>query len=329
MRYSVIIPIYNAEKTLKKCLDSLLCQDYSDMELILINDGSVDGSDQICREYAGRSKRVTYIAKDNGGVSSARNAGLDAALGQYVTFVDSDDYVSADYFSQLDAILAHTTAEYIMFSHCTESKFGNEDFILSNLFIHEKSAFYKKAGELIYTKKINSPCNKVYLRSHIEKFHIRFPVDIAIGEDRFFNLHYILGCSSIYSCDKLLYIANLDNENSLSRGIRKDLHEQFRLLRNAIEVLLNQEDIEPEFYQRIREALDFGVIGSVYSDIKRMYITGKSRRERQTMIRSRCKEINQMELALPDSKYCRLLAIPVRLRLVMVIDALAWYLAHR
>ena len=193
----------------------------------------------------------------------------------------------------------------------------------------DANEFYEKAGELIYKKKINSPCNKVYRRSYIEKFHIRFPVDLSIGEDTFFNLQYIIRCCSVYSCDKVLYVVNTENENSLSRGIRADLKNQLKRLDDATNLLIEKAEIASEYRHRILDALNFGLVGSVYSDTKRMHITGKSMRERHTMIRSRCKEINEMELSLPESRYCRLLAIPVRLRLVAVIDALAWYLANK
>ena len=98
-RFSVIIPVYNAGKTLQHCVDSLLLQKCEDVEIILVNDGSQDGSAAICRSYAARYSAVRYLEKSNGGVSSARNAGLDAAQGRYVLFVDSDDYVPGSLFS--------------------------------------------------------------------------------------------------------------------------------------------------------------------------------------------------------------------------------------
>lgn len=94
MKYSIIIPVYNAEGTLRRCLDSLVGQQFSNYELLLINDGSTDGSDAICREYASTYSCVRYFAKENGGVSSARNLGLEQAEGEYILFADSDDYVS-------------------------------------------------------------------------------------------------------------------------------------------------------------------------------------------------------------------------------------------
>ena len=102
IKYSVIIPIYNAEKTLKRCLDSLLRQKRQDAELILINDGSSDGSSKIIEEYKNRFGNIVSIEQENSGVSIARNTGLDAANGTYILFVDSYVYVSENYFESID-----------------------------------------------------------------------------------------------------------------------------------------------------------------------------------------------------------------------------------
>ena len=90
---SVIIPVYNVEKYLRRCLDSVVGQTYKDLEIILVDDGSTDGSTEICEEYAKKDSRIRFLRKQNGGLSSARNAGLLVATGEYVTFVDSDDYI--------------------------------------------------------------------------------------------------------------------------------------------------------------------------------------------------------------------------------------------
>ena len=90
---SIVVPVYNAEKTLEKCLDSILCQTYHCLEIILVNDGSTDSSGNICDDYATKDNRIQVIHKQNGGVSSARNVGIDAASGDYIGFVDSDDWI--------------------------------------------------------------------------------------------------------------------------------------------------------------------------------------------------------------------------------------------
>ena len=102
IKYSVIIPVYNAQKTLKRCLDSLLGQAREDVEIILINDGSSDRSGAIIEDYRNRYPNIRAVAQENSGVSAARNRGLDEAKGTYITFVDSDDYVSDDYFRVMD-----------------------------------------------------------------------------------------------------------------------------------------------------------------------------------------------------------------------------------
>ena len=106
MRYTVICPIYNSEATLQRCLDSLLSQPCPDAELLLINDGSTDRSGEICQEYARRYPNLICRTTENRGVSAARNLGLELAQGTYILFVDSDDYVSPDYFRAIDRSLA-------------------------------------------------------------------------------------------------------------------------------------------------------------------------------------------------------------------------------
>ena len=121
MTYSVIIPIYNAEKTLSRCIDSLVRQDRKDVELILINDGSTDRSGEICKEYQQKCGNIRYFVQENRGVSAARNVGLAEAQGEYVLFVDSDDYVSQTYFEIIDAALVKEKADLLLFGFSPES----------------------------------------------------------------------------------------------------------------------------------------------------------------------------------------------------------------
>ena len=97
-KISVIIPVYNVEKYLKRCLDSVINQTYKNLEIILVDDGSTDNSGKICDEYAKNDKRIIVIHKENGGVSVARNIGLDICTGDYVNFIDSDDWIDLKFF---------------------------------------------------------------------------------------------------------------------------------------------------------------------------------------------------------------------------------------
>ena len=100
-KISIIVPVYNVEKYLRKCVDSILNQTFKDFELILVDDGSIDTSGKICDEYNLKDNRIKVIHKENGGLSSARNAGLDIAQGEYIGFVDSDDWIELDMYEEL------------------------------------------------------------------------------------------------------------------------------------------------------------------------------------------------------------------------------------
>jgi len=110
-KISVIIPIYNVERYLRKCIDSVISQTYQNIELILVNDGSTDGSTKICDVYAAKDKRITVIHKENGGLSSARNAGLEIANGYYIAFLDSDDWIDTEMYQVLIQLLEQHDAD--------------------------------------------------------------------------------------------------------------------------------------------------------------------------------------------------------------------------
>lgn len=105
MLISVIIPVYNVEKYLRRCVESVMLQTYKDIEILLIDDGSTDGSGQICDELAYKDRRIHVFHKENGGVSSARNLGIERACGDYICFVDSDDWIDIDYFENAIPVL--------------------------------------------------------------------------------------------------------------------------------------------------------------------------------------------------------------------------------
>lgn len=186
---SVIVPIYNSEHYLHKCIDSILSQSMSDFELILIDDGSVDSSGKICDEYAKKDTRIRVFHKENGGVSSARNLGLDNAQGEWIIFVDSDDWIDDNLLvllsaqsSEIDLILTSyykhnkITGEVYKESYPLSKK-GTVDEILQN------------DGNLIIG--FFTPWAKFYRRSIIEKYNLRFDILISSGEDTIFNFQYM------------------------------------------------------------------------------------------------------------------------------------------
>ncbi len=328
MKYSVIVPVYNAEKTISRCVDSLLAEKYSDMEIILVNDGSQDLSGEICRAYSANHSFIQYINKNNGGVSTARNAGLDIASGEYILFVDSDDYVSSQYFLEIDRMID----EY----HCDLTQFSI-NFVKGNIvkkreFSPSVTMTRDKTMPLIIDamcrKIINGPVAKIYRNSIIQEKHIRFLEGVSVAEDRAFNICYSMYIESYAVTDKSIYYAVTENESSLSRRRHVDLNYQFALAEEYIQRALFEAPISVTEKEQYRQAINFGNCRSIYHDAKLFHQDHLSWLERNKRLLLLCREINSKKMKYPKGKYCTLITMPVILRLTPVIDAIAWKLTH-
>ena len=195
MKYSVIIPAYNAEKTLRRCLASIPIR--PDAEVILVSDGSTDATEKIAAEFP-----VRLVRMEHRGVSAARNRGLSLARGEYVTFVDSDDYVTPDYFDVMDKTPDRDIQVYGVPP-------GSGDPVL----------------RLFATRTLDSVCNKRFRRDFLEENLARFDEACAVGEDFLFCFRLLCRAERIGLSEKCIYHADLGNENSLSRGYRPRLAE--------------------------------------------------------------------------------------------------------
>ncbi len=184
---SIIIPVYNAEKYLRGCLDSLLAQTYSTFEALLINDGSTDNSQNICDEYANKDSRVRVFYKVNGGVSSARNLGLKYAEGEWITFVDSDDFVSIDYLDKFEYDIYNSKDFYIQgINYCKNgivTKSGHIDTPIVNF-----NDFIEYLDKRNY---FEGPYGKLYKKSILVENNILFNDRLSYGEDNLFVLQYL------------------------------------------------------------------------------------------------------------------------------------------
>ena len=202
-KVSVIVPVFNVEKYLRQCLDSILQQTYQNLEIIIINDGSTDGSDAICREYAGKDSRISYFAKENTGISDTRNVGIRQATGEYVTFVDSDDWVEHTYVEELhdklkayDADIAITNyylfneADSLFYFYITDEDYYEQVYSPAQLIEGLYETKFNKSFALI------SAWGKLYKRTLFED--LLFPKG-QIGEEGFFNLKaYLMSDRVIY-----------------------------------------------------------------------------------------------------------------------------------
>lgn len=311
MRYSVIIPVYNAEKTLRRCLDSLVKQAFSDYELLLINDGSTDGSDVICREYAGTYPCVRYFAKENGGVSSARNLGLEQAEGEYILFVDSDDYVSEDYFESLSDALKNRAADLFMFGY---RNFGGVSTEWDTGEFYENTAVgvAEQISSAMQQYLFSSLWSKVFKRQIIEQHNIRFANDLAIGEDQAFIFTYAMHIRSIGSISDHLYNVDVSDGNSLSRKARPYLTEQLMEVNRRMYGVYQAVPHAPEAAKHYETALSWMAYRSVYSSCKELLKFNYSAKQRRYEIRKICK-LYRAEHVRSVGWKCRIIALPVQL----------------
>lgn len=213
---SVIIPVYNAAKTLDRCIISILEQSYRDFELILVNDGSTDGSFAICEKYRLLDSRVVVFSQKNAGASSARNRGLDNARGKYVTFVDSDDWVDSNYLESYHQACVGDSYDVIFTGIVHEYPDGN-CMIKKLLSADARNA--KDLADFIFQihkqSMLGWVCNKIY-RSEIIKLHnIKFHTEINIREDQLFTLDYLQFVDKAKAITVALY-HYVDNSDSLS-----------------------------------------------------------------------------------------------------------------
>ena len=237
---SIIIPVYNAEKYLRRCIESVLSQSFTDFELILVDDGSKDKSPQFCDEYASQDTRVRVIHKANGGVSAARNDGLDIAKGEYITFIDSDDWVERDYLSTLSN---YRDYDIVFFSH----RLIYEDGYISEFLFEAKEGDKQNIWEIVASLRKNAvgsnfygyTWNKMFRRDIIEKYKIRFIEGLRISEDEVYTLDYCTHAKSIKVLPLCLY-----NYSVLGTGLTatKNSADEYKKLADSYLAILNREN---------------------------------------------------------------------------------------
>jgi len=198
---SIIVPIYKVEPYLRRCLDSIVNQTYTNLEIILVDDGSPDGCPQICDEYAARDKRIVVIHKGNGGLSDARNAGLDICKGEYISFVDSDDWVDETYIETLLDLSIKENADISIGNH----SFAYENGSIKTISFESKSYLKSEAIKKIIlhqTLPWGASWGKIYKRNIFFKYN--FPIG-KFHEDDYTSYKFIYEANKIACIDKTLY----------------------------------------------------------------------------------------------------------------------------
>jgi glycosyltransferase involved in cell wall biosynthesis len=211
---SIIVPVYNVEKYLSRCIDSILTQTFYDFECILIDDGSTDNCTAICDEYKVKDNRIVVIHKNNGGVSSARNTGLDIAQGEWIVFVDSDDWLEPDALERLYKRQRETKADVVIGSFRQQYKERTRECVFNNYIITNK----KKALSDFFSKRFKYIWGKLYKASLFK--HIIQPTNLIYGEDAIVNTQILCSndCNVISVTNDIVY-----NYDCSTGGISQDL----------------------------------------------------------------------------------------------------------
>jgi glycosyltransferase involved in cell wall biosynthesis len=208
-KVSVVIPIFNAEQYLSQCITSLINQTLEDIEIILVNDGSTDGSLKICEQFEKKDERIKLINKVNSGPSSSRNLGIDKATSEFIAFVDSDDWVENNMFEIMYNAASNNNVDLVLCGMIKETSTKIKSPLKIEEGIHRNMRDFHT--DFIFSKLKTLPVAphcKLYRKKIInnKRSQIRFKPDLFFGEDFVFNLEYILNCSSVYSLSsKCLY----------------------------------------------------------------------------------------------------------------------------
>ena len=302
-KISVIVPVYNVEKYLEKCIDSIINQEYKNIEIILVNDGSTDKSIDICKKYKNIDDRIVLIDKKNAGVSSSRNLGISLAKGDFIAFIDPDDWIEKDML-------------FNMYKKCNQ---GNFDMCICN-YVIEYENFYKKIDMKVpFSKKIfndksdimkyiiaslissetlnqdegfmmGSICRILVKSSIIKENNILFDENITYSEDLLFLLKILLNTERLCIDDKTYY-HYFQRENSAVNSYRKTYYDDVMKVYNKInEILSQEENTEDIIYQRMDNAYYRYSMASILNEFRNPYKF--SYKEKIIMIKKVCYDKN-------------------------------------
>ena len=193
MKLSIVVPVYNAQEVLAHTIDSVLSQNWTDIELILVNDGSTDRSGEICRNYAEKEPRIRLVEQENAGVSAARNAGIRAASGDYITFVDADDAVLPEMYTEMLGAMDRADAQLAVCGVAEQTQSGAPLGCTTHAegVFEGKTAIGTETVSLLQEHLMHSMSNKVYCLSLLRTHKLLVDTSTDLGEDLLFNLQYL------------------------------------------------------------------------------------------------------------------------------------------
>ncbi len=276
---SVIIPVYNTESYLRRCIDSVLGSVYQDFELLLVDDGSRDNSLQLCREYSVGDNRVKVIAQEHRGVSAARNRGISESRGEWIIFVDSDDFISCDFFS-IVIQKKYEDQDLLIFDFAGSDKkelqkkkedrkreISDTQYIENeNLYLVEKllrSQQLEKNGRT----DLRSPWAKAYRRRVIEQYSVCFPTELSMGEDQIFQIEYQMRTKCCTYIRRPVYFVET-RPDSVTQCFQEDLLEQYQVFEERLKSVLEKHGcytlLEEAYYDTVLSNMKGILVMSIF-----------------------------------------------------------------
>lgn len=253
-KISVIVPVYKAEAYLHRCVDSLLAQTFQDYEILLIDDGSPDRSGEICDEYVKKDKRVRVFHKENGGVSSARQCGIDNARGEYTIHADPDDWVEPEMLEELYKKAKDEDADMVICDFYCDEKDKTKYISQSPSSLHHETVLYE-----LFKQLHGSCCNKFVRRSCYERFNIKFPLGLSYCEDLYINACILSNKINVAYLHKAFY--HYDQYINIDSLVHKG--SDFILRQNKQLNMLLKRSLEQSIFEMIyprllyREAMNY------------------------------------------------------------------------
>lgn len=286
---SIIVPIFNGEKYINRCIKSILNQTHINLELILVDDGSTDNSKQICEQYSKSDSRVKIIYKKNQGVSAARNSGLKVAQGKYIQFIDIDDYIDSNMTELMISAIKKSDLVIVGYNNIYENNVISSTPIFDISGVYTKIEFLNEFGVFFERLLINTIWNKLYLKSVIDKYSIKFDEDISLGEDLLFNIKYIDRCKSINVLDVRPYNYYHINTNSLTAKYKSNHFETERFLYFSVKAFLQ---LNESFYEKNIKSVEMMYTNSIISSFQNLYNmqSGLDAKKRKNTIKNICND---------------------------------------
>lgn len=211
---SIIVPVYNSQTVLERCVESIIRQSFSDWELLLVNDGSTDSSADICDYYASKDSRIRSFHKENGGVSTARNYGLENMQGKWITFIDSDDWVNEYYLERLFSHVGDTVDLVVSYAVVCGNGMERKEVYPSNRINRDNFELMFIENDMNWH---TSPWSKLYRAEIVRKNNLRFCEGMHIGEDALFLYTFMMASRNIYISSNTDYYYNAYMKNSLTK----------------------------------------------------------------------------------------------------------------